>query len=337
MHLPVSVLMSVYNAESYLCEAIDSILQQSFKEFEFIIIDDASTDNSCAIVKQYQDKRIKLIENEHNLGLTRSLNKGISFARGKYIARMDADDVSNPTRLDRQLAYMEAHPKVGVCGTWVRYRDIMGRTKTWKYETKDEDIKIHLLYRNRIAHPSVMIRRSVLLENHLVYNEEFLTTQDYELWVRLSNFCQLANLSHTLLSYRRQETSISVNKRRLQTKNTHKVRLQQLYNLRISPSLSEFITHIKIINDWNVTDYHDLKKRSEWLEKLWNANEIQKAYTQYKFKNFLEKEWRKSVLTLRQLDINVYLICLTCQFPLPYRGIRQHAVFFLRCITGSLI
>ena len=111
--------MPAYNAEKYINEAIDSILAQTFTDFEFIIIDDGSTDSTCAIVESYSDSRIRFFKNEHNLGVAATLNRGLDLARGEYIARMDADDISLPTRFEKQAAYMDSHPDVVVCGTGV--------------------------------------------------------------------------------------------------------------------------------------------------------------------------------------------------------------------------
>jgi len=113
----VTVLMPVYNGEKYLNEAIDSILGQTFKDFKFLIINDGSTDGTADILKSYKDSRIKVTNNEKNIGLTKSLNKGLKMAKSEYIARMDADDISLPTRLQKQVEFMDSHPKVGVCGT----------------------------------------------------------------------------------------------------------------------------------------------------------------------------------------------------------------------------
>lgn len=115
----ISVVLSVYNDAKYVGVAIESVLAQTFTDFELIIIDDASTDESLSIARDFADERIRIVENEENLGLTKSLNKGISLAQGKYIARMDSDDICLPTRFEKQVAYLDAHPDVGVCGGWV--------------------------------------------------------------------------------------------------------------------------------------------------------------------------------------------------------------------------
>jgi glycosyltransferase involved in cell wall biosynthesis len=123
----ISVVMSVYNGEKYLRQAIESILQQTYTDFEFIIIDDGSTDSSREIIQSYDDKRIRLVINEQNIGLTKSLNKGIRLAKGEFIARMDADDISLPQRFEKQVAYLDSHPEVGVLGTYANIIDHRGK------------------------------------------------------------------------------------------------------------------------------------------------------------------------------------------------------------------
>ena len=206
----VTVLMPVYNGEKYLREAIESILNQTFKDFEFLIINDGSTDSSRDIVLSYNDSRIRLIDNEKNIGLTKSLNRGLELARGEYIARMDADDVSLPERLEKQVSYLEIHPKVGVLGTWMKCIDEYGKpTSTQHPPTQPYLIKWSLLFGCSIAHSSVMMRRAVL-ERVGGYNPEIVVAQDYGLWVRVSfeTQIQIANLPEELLLLRRDVPSM---------------------------------------------------------------------------------------------------------------------------------
>lgn len=185
--------MSVYNSEDYLKKAIDSILGQTYANLEFIIIDDASTDRSLDIVKSYNDKRILLIKNEVNIGLAASLNKGIEIARGKYIARMDSDDISQSNRIYEQVKYLENNPDILCYGSWARYfGDNMPRSlkikhflrlyDTFRVPLKYEDIKASLLFWIPFVHPTVMFNSALLRQNNLVYNPCLRRAQDYELW-----------------------------------------------------------------------------------------------------------------------------------------------------------
>lgn len=200
----VSVLMPVYNGDRYLGEAIESILNQSFTDFEYIIVEDGSSDNTPSILKDYaaQDSRIVLINNEQNLGLPKSLNKGLSYARGRYVARMDADDISLPERLKTQIEFMEKHPNIGALGTAVRRIDSEGRPiKTMVLPTHHGVILWRLCFGTPFVHPTMLIRRELLTKVN-GYDVDFANAQDRELWQRLSAASRLANLPDVHLLYR---------------------------------------------------------------------------------------------------------------------------------------
>ncbi len=205
----ISVVMSVYNSEKYLSEAIESILNQTYTNFEFIIVNDGSTDSSFDIIQKYakNDERIVLISRE-NKGLPFSLNEGIKKARGKYIARMDADDISLPTRFEEQVKFMENEPNVGVCGSCIKIF-ANGCKKKWRVPITDDECKMSLLVGSCFAHPAVMIRKSVLEDNQIFYDENLYTAQDYALWISLSGLTKFANIPKVLLHYRKLESSIS--------------------------------------------------------------------------------------------------------------------------------
>lgn len=205
----VTVLMSVYNGEKYLKEAIDSIISQTFTDFEFLIIDDASTDRTPEMLRSYGDSRIKIITNEENLGLTKSLNKGLALARGKYIARMDADDISHPKRLEKQANYLDENPEIGILGTNVQYIDESGKYhEILQRPEKDALIKWALCFFNPIAHPTVMMQLYLIKEIN-GYDENIIYAQDYDLWVRLSSKSAFWNLQDILLYLRKSDNNIS--------------------------------------------------------------------------------------------------------------------------------
>lgn len=208
----VTVLMSIYNGERYLNEAVDSILTQTFTDFEFLIIDDASTDRTPEILRGYDDPRIRIVTNEENLGLTKSLNKGLTLARGEYIARMDADDISLPERFEQQIYFLEKNSDIGVLGAAVQYIDECGKPlQILKWPQKDTLIKWELCFMNPIAHPSAIIRRRLLTESG-GYNEKITFAQDYDLWVRLSPETHFANHRDVLLYLRKTRDNISFTK-----------------------------------------------------------------------------------------------------------------------------
>ncbi|MBI3506457.1 MAG: glycosyltransferase [Proteobacteria bacterium] len=207
----VSVLMTVYNGATYLREAMDSILGQSFADFEFVIVDDGSRDASLRIVRSYTDARIRLIANPMNLGQTPALNIGLRECRGRYVARMDADDVALPDRLVRQVALLDAHPGIGIVGGAMWIIDSAGRRIDFAYQPEDDlAIRLTSLTRNPFHHPTVTLRRDVLVRHGLEFNENFQANQDFDLWTRLLPVTRAANLPQAVLAYRIHGTNISV-------------------------------------------------------------------------------------------------------------------------------
>lgn len=203
----VTVLMSVYNGEAYLRQAIDSILNQTYQDFEFLIVNDGSTDSSRDIILSYKDPRIRMIDNQHNMGLTKSLNRGLEKAKGKFIARMDADDISLPDRFSKQISFLEQHPEVGVLGTWLESIDINGETASiWKMPVSHSLIVWTLQFNNYLMHPTVMMRRD-LVKRAGGYNL-IGPSQDYDLWCRLAKQTRMANLPEPLVRHRLHESSI---------------------------------------------------------------------------------------------------------------------------------
>ncbi len=199
----LSVVMSCYNAQGTVQKAIDSIVNQSFTEFEFIIIDDASSDNTLEILSQYQkqDKRITILTNKSNQGLSYSLNRGIQQARTPIIARMDADDISYSSRLQLQYDFMQDHPEVDILGTAVRYVDKSNKpVKTMSLPTEDRDIKKRVFRKTLVFHPTVMIRKEVY-EQHGYYDPELRWAEDADLWYRLYDKVIFHNLPDVLLDY----------------------------------------------------------------------------------------------------------------------------------------
>jgi glycosyltransferase involved in cell wall biosynthesis len=209
----VSLVMSVYNGQRYLRLAVKSILAQTWGDFEFIIINDGSTDDSGALLRTYaaQDARVRLIDNARNLGLTRSLNLGLERARGEYFGRQDADDISAPERLARQVAFMDAHPEIGVAGTLSEVIDGDGRPLVGaSYHsalTTNADLQERLLRNNPICHGSVLMRRNLAVAAG-GYDESVGPTEDYDLWLRLAEVTQLANVEPVLYYYRVHPESI---------------------------------------------------------------------------------------------------------------------------------
>jgi len=213
----VSVIMAVHNGERFLREATESILSQTFADFEFIIVDDGSTDGTSGILDSFADPRIVRIANEKNLGLAASLNLGIAAARAEFIARMDADDVSAPTRLEKQIAYLAASPETVLLGTAYEEIDATGRVIGFGDPSlRDDDLQAELMSRNRFCHGSVMMRADALTRVG-GYDENYPRSQDYDLWLRLAECGAVANLREYLYRRRMHEGRVSVRQSDQQT------------------------------------------------------------------------------------------------------------------------
>ncbi|MEC4816346.1 MAG: glycosyltransferase [Scytonema sp. PMC 1069.18] len=244
-HPKVSVLMSVYNGSRYLKESVESILNQKFDDFEFIIIDDASTDQTWNILSEYavQDNRIVLIKNHENLGLTKSLNKGLQITQGEYVARQDADDISLENRLLYQVQFLDAYPEVGAVGANAEAIDQQGQSLGVRYvlgEQKQlvehEKLQAYLLINNCLFHSSLVARLS-LIRILQGYNESLQYAQDYDLWWRLSHLARLANLPDPLISVRCSTQSITSRKRQEQLLCSFKISLKAVENSLKNQSL----------------------------------------------------------------------------------------------------
>jgi len=195
----ISVLLPVYNAEKYIEQAIQSILNQTFPNFELIIINDGSTDNSLNIIKSITDSRI-LIINQENKGLISTLNHGIDISKGEYIARMDADDIALPERFEAQLKLFIQNDNLGLCGTSTMNFGAINNQKT--RSNNDQFLKSYLLFGPPFAHPSIMIKRSILIQNNIRYDENFTHCEDFAMWSAMQSFCEFSNVEGVLLKYR---------------------------------------------------------------------------------------------------------------------------------------
>ena len=207
----ISVVMPVYNGEKYLKEAIDSILNQTFSDFELIIINDCSTDGTESIIMSYKDNRIVYIKNEKNLGVAESLNKGLDIAKGEYIARMDADDISLPKRFERQVKFMDRHNDIALCGSTVKIFGAVGGEKKTNTIYKKNEIKVRMLFGPYIPHPTVMMRRNIIENEHYRYDNKYDKVEDFELWTRILLKNDACNIKAVLLKYRTHSGQVTQN------------------------------------------------------------------------------------------------------------------------------
>ncbi len=290
----VTILMPVYNGSNYLRDAIQSILNQSFGNFEFLIIEDGSIDNSVEVIKSFDDPRIKVLSNKKNFGLVYSLNRGLENANGKYVARMDCDDVSLPNRIQEQITFMDKNTDIGVCGTWIETLEEDGGYIN-KYLTDPDDIKASLLFNTSLAHPSIIIRRSVLEDNKLKYDDNHkFYYEDYGLWIKLSKVTKLSNIPKVLLQYRVHKKSFSHTFSEENISGAIELRKIQLIDLGINPSENEIFLHnsLKPKDNDSKSVYEFLHQQELWLEKIISTNQITLVYNIVSLNKVIYKRWR---------------------------------------------
>ena len=205
----ISVVMPVYNSEKYIKEAIDSVLNQTYRDFEFIIINDCSTDDSKRIILAYSDNRIRYYENEKNSGIAVTFNKGIELATGEFIARIDSDDICVLNRLEKQIEYLNAHRKIGACGGAMHLFDEKGDISIRRLPTNHMQAKVNMLFNMSIANPTSMMRTSIVEENNIRCNDAYLKAEDYDFWAYFSEVSDISNLPDVLVKYRIHNSQVT--------------------------------------------------------------------------------------------------------------------------------
>lgn len=329
--------MAVHNGVNYLGQAMDSILGQSFTDFEFLIIDDASSDGSQDLVRRYRDPRIRLIHNKRQVGLTRSLIAGWEASEAKYIARMDHDDVSFPGRFAAQVDFLETHPEVDVLGTSAR---TLGNTpeQTWRYPARDEEIRCEFVFNSAIVHSSVMLRRDTFDRHGLCYDPEVERAQDYEFWTRASPFVRFANLSKILVFYRIHPEQIGTMKARDQQAMADNIRLRQLAKLGIEPNDHERELHNSIAKSQFLDSSVEFAEVENWFLKLIQANNKTNYLPKVEFGKSLERRWWAVCRSNAAAGLAAWRAYI--ESPISRLGPRApaHKIrFFVKCLVTELV
>lgn len=281
--------MAVHNGLPYLQEAVESILSQKFSDLEFLIVDDASADGSLDLLQGYTDKRIRIISNQKRLELSRSLNLGLDAALGEYIARMDHDDISHPSRLAEQVRFLDANLKIDVVGTGAR--TIGDAQQIWSYPKNDEDIRSEFIFNSALVHSSVMIRKSTFERQKLRYKPEFKRAQDYELWARAAPDLHFANLARELVRYRIHAKQVGKEHAKEQQAAATAIRENGLKSLGMQPTKDQIELH-NHVSKWEFsTPEVELGKLELWFLKLNSANRESRYVPVAAFGRALERRW----------------------------------------------
>lgn len=231
----VSVVTPVRNEENFLDEMIYSMRNQSFASFELILVNDGSDDASPEIMREHagEDSRLRLIRNSEHGGIVEALNRGFSECEGKYIARMDADDIAMQDRLEIQVSFMEANPDVAALGAAVQYIDADGRKLG---RIRRSDVTRSILRRNPLLHPTVILRREIIEQNRLSYRNNYEYAEDYYLWLELSRFAKIATIDDVVLSYRLSDSTARARKLKAMLRATIRAKISGSLDLGIRPT-----------------------------------------------------------------------------------------------------
>jgi glycosyltransferase involved in cell wall biosynthesis len=288
----VTVLMPVFNGEKYLKQSIESILNQRFRDFEFLIINDGSSDGSLEIISSYTDSRIRLVSNETNKGLVYALNRGLELASGEYIARMDCDDISKKSRLSVQVSFMDHNTSIGACGSY--YSVMRGNKRaTADFPMHAEEIKCFLLFNSPIAHPTAMIRTILIRQHQLCYSSEFVHAEDYDFWSRLSGLSELSNIPKVLVDYRLHAEQVSTVTKNAAAKlsSISRLRLRHLAILGIEPSEEELHIHNVLSDGIAPVSLSEVKMTEQWLKKLVRVNDDKNAVDRFYLQKIVLERW----------------------------------------------
>lgn len=274
----ISVIMSVYNEETYIRESLQSILNQTEQDFEIIITDDCSTDNTVSCIESLNDGRIQIIRNKENQGLTKNLNQGLKLARGKYIARMDGDDICMPERFASQIRYLENHPSVMLisCQT----QTFGAQNLIWRLKDGPERLKAMMLIRPVLAHPGYMMRSELITEEGFLYDETYRSAQDYNFAVRVAQIYPIGIAQEILLKYRAHAKQVSSKKSGEQFQNADRVRTMQLEKLGIELTTEEWEVYHSWVVEEKEAGLQRLLQAKELMEQFLQANKRKKVYDQ---------------------------------------------------------
>lgn len=303
----ISVLMPAYNEENHILQSITSILKQSFQNLELIIVDDGSTDKTVEIIEKIKDSRLNLIKLPENKGNRYAINVAIKNARGKYLVRQDADDISLESRLEKQFDFMESNPDIGFSGGAIEFIGNQSGVQTFPITPKE--VQVHFLFGTSVSQPASIIRRSIIVDNSLFYEEGKASfAEDFQYFFRLSKLTKGANLSDTLIKYRRHDGNISSLIGSQNSFLSKEILEEVLTHYYESPSEEELYLHNKLRSrDKDVINVSELKKIYLWKNKL-SENNIH--LDQSILDNNLEKRWRKLYFVSVKSGVRVLLYYL---------------------------
>lgn len=290
----VTVFIPVHNRDRYIGDAIQSILGQHFQDFDILLIDDGSTDRSVEVMRSFHDPRLTIVCNESNLGIPRTRNRGLELARGEYIALLDSDDRASPDRLQKQVAYLDAHPDCVQVGSWCRMMDEQGAPlkRIKRQPAHQDEIKAELLFRCCMSNRTIMGRTEILRK--FGYRNDFPRCQDYDLHVRLSSQFRMANIPECLVLGRIHPQQITALTTDLGNEKKREIVSTQLHHVGVSFSPEDLDPHLMLsrMRKMHFTpDAAYMRWAEEWLLRLLLANQSARYYDPYVFSKILLNKW----------------------------------------------
>lgn len=288
----LSVLMPVYNVQDYVAEAIESMLNQTFSDFELIVLDDCSTDHTAEVVKSFVDPRIIYHRNEINTGLANNLNTGLKMANGEFIARMDGDDISLPERLQTQIDFLNTHPDVDLCSCGMQM--FGADNQVWVRDFDPEQVKITMIFYSAVLHASSVFRRASFEKYNLKYNQEAFPAEDYDLWSRAIFYCKMVNLPDVMYMYRMHHAQVTSTDKRSAVK-CREIQLKYLQNALPDLKLSDGVDFVDRFVSGEMRTIHDAGFFKILYQHMLKANKNSLFFDQNKLYLTLRKRYQNKV------------------------------------------
>ncbi len=288
----VSIVLPVYNGEKYLAESLDSVLAQTYQNWELLIINDGSTDGTENLILKYPDKRIKYLANDSNKGIIFSLNRGLQESNGEYIARLDADDIALPKRFEKQVEFLSENSDYALCGSYFQTIDSNGKLlKDVRFPANNRDAQSFLLLHNCFCHSAIMMRSVIAKE--LKYDEKFQVCEDYDLWYRISRTGKIVNLPVFMTLYRVHDNNMTTRKSEIMFAHVNKINKRILDDLGIEYSNSELEVHSNALS-YNASFFRDLETihtLENWMVKLYSFLKKNGTYNAFLCYRILIEKW----------------------------------------------
>ena len=329
----VSVNMVAYNSDKYINEAINSILSQTFTDFELIIVNDGSTDKTKNVILTINDSRIKYYENPNNIGQNISRNIALKYSIGKYIAVMDADDISYDNRLEKQIKFMEENEDYGLIGSLAGVIDHTGKSLGISQSKcfPPNETMVYLLFRNCFTHSSILFRKEILKKVGI--NRNLLLAADYEIIVKVSRFMKVGNINEELVKYRRHDNSELHLKKDKKDKYDQSILINQINELGLNPSEAELNIHHTMDKKFAHSVDKDYYLTLNWLDKLFNANRKMKIFPESEFYKRISGYWFN--LMNNPIQYNAKLLYFYFSSPImkfTNRRFIDHIRYIIKCL-----